>query len=67
MPIDNDELFRKMEIIETLKNKPTSLELVITGRYLHPKILKIADLVSEIRQIKHYYRRGITARAGIEY
>ncbi len=46
-----------------LKNK----EIVITGRYAAPEIIRLADLVSEVKEIKHYYRRGIKARRGIEF
>lgn len=55
------------EVFSLIKNIPENLELVLTGRYAHPKILKIADLVSEIKEIKHYYKKGIKARRGIEY
>lgn len=46
---------------------PRELELVITGRNAHPKVIKLADLVSEVREIKHYYRQGVQARRGIEF
>lgn len=54
-------------VTELLKKTPKNLELVLTGRNAHPKILKLADLVSEIKEVKHYYRKGIKARRGIEY
>ena len=49
-----------------LKNKPENLEIIITGRHASEKIIEIADLVSEIKEIKHYYRKGVLARRGIE-
>lgn len=55
------------EIITTLKNKPEEMEIVLTGRNAHPKIIEIAHLVSEIQPVKHYWDIGITARKGIEY
>ncbi len=55
------------EVKKILENAPKSLEIVITGRDAHPEILKLASLVSEIRELKHYYKQGIAARAGIEY
>lgn len=55
------------EVVETLKNKPDEMEIVLTGRNAHPKIVEIAHLVSEIRPIKHYWDTGIAARKGIEY
>lgn len=43
------------------------LEVVLTGRKAHPKLLKIADLVSEIKKKKHYFDKGVKARKGIEF
>jgi len=42
------------------------MELVITGRSAPPEIIKRADLVTEMREIKHYYQNGVQARVGIE-
>ena len=47
-----------------LRSDPT--ELVITGRWAHPKLVQAADLVTEMSEIKHYYRQGVMARTGIE-
>lgn len=55
------------EVVETIKNKPTNMEIVLTGRNAHPKAIEIAHLVSKIEPIKHYWDIGITARQGIEY
>lgn len=55
------------EVVEVLKNKPEEMEIVLTGRNAHPKIIEIAHLVSEIKPIKHYWDTGIVARKGIEY
>jgi len=60
-------LIKVEQISNILKGVPKSLELVITGRYLDPVILELADLVSEIKEVKHYFKKGIKARAGIEY
>ena len=60
-------LVKARQVKGILKDKPKDLEIVITGRGLHPEILKIADLVSDIRELKHYYKKGIPARLGIEY
>ena len=56
-------------VLELIKNKPEKVELVLTGGpKMHPKIKEMADLVTEMRMIKHYYSsKGITARYGIEY
>jgi cob(I)alamin adenosyltransferase len=50
-----------------MKSAPRRTELILTGRYAHPQIIKIADLVSEIKEKKHYYQKGIKARKGIEF
>ena len=55
------------EVIEVLKNKPDEMEIVLTGRNAHPKIIEIAHLVSNIQPIKHYWDTGVAARKGIEY
>ena len=50
-----------------IESRPPRVELVITGRSAPQAILERADLVTEMREVKHYYRRGVTARAGIEF
>jgi len=55
------------EVLQLIKNKPKNVELILTGRYAHPKILELADLVSEIKEVKHPYQKGIQGRRGIEY
>ena len=55
------------EVLKTIKTKPANLELVITGRSAHPKLIKAADLVTEMRKKKHPYDKGLIARKGIEY
>ena len=55
------------EVLEVLKNKPEEMEIVLTGRNAHPKVIEIAHLVSEIKPIKHYWNTGIAARKAIEY
>jgi len=54
------------EIIDIIKSKPGNVELVLTGRKADKKILDAADLVTEMREIKHYYNEGVQARKGIE-
>ncbi|MCG2714072.1 MAG: cob(I)yrinic acid a,c-diamide adenosyltransferase [Candidatus Omnitrophica bacterium] len=54
------------DVLGMIKRTPANIELVLTGRYAPVQIIKIADLVSEINEIKHYYVRGIKARKGIE-
>jgi len=47
--------------------KPEAIELVLTGRDAHPKVIERADLVTEMLAIKHYFDRGVPARKGIEF
>jgi cob(I)alamin adenosyltransferase len=55
------------ELMALIKGTPKDIELVFTGRYAHPKVIQAADLVSRIVEVKHYYKRGIKARRGIEF
>ena len=55
------------EVIDLLRSKPASLHVVLTGRDAHSTIVDIADLVSEIQEIKHPYKQGIKAQQGIEF
>lgn len=59
-------LFEIDSVIEILKNKSPHIEVILTGRYAPAEIIEIADLVTEMKEIKHYYNIGITARVGIE-
>ncbi|MBN1298083.1 MAG: cob(I)yrinic acid a,c-diamide adenosyltransferase [Actinobacteria bacterium] len=59
-------LIRVDEVLEIMSLKPENVELVLTGRKVHPKIIELADLVTEMKEIKHYYQKGIIARPGIE-
>jgi cob(I)alamin adenosyltransferase len=55
------------DVIELIKQKPEKVELILTGRYADEKLIELADLVTEMKEIKHPYRKGISARRGIEY
>ncbi|MEM0096079.1 MAG: cob(I)yrinic acid a,c-diamide adenosyltransferase [Candidatus Bathyarchaeia archaeon] len=55
------------KVLELIKNKPKHVELVLTGRYAPNEIIEAADLVTEMREIKHPYRKGCLARKGIDY
>lgn len=55
------------EVIETLQDASSKLEIIITGRYAPDELIALADLVTEMKAIKHYYEHGIEARKGIEY
>ena len=54
------------EVLEILQEKPRDMELILTGRNAPVDIVKVADLVTEMLQIKHYYVEGVGAREGIE-
>jgi len=60
-------LMQEKMILDFLRDKPSSLEIVLTGRYAPPAISRVAHLVSEIIKIKHPYDEGIGARRGIDY
>jgi len=62
-----NELLKEGDILDLLKNKPRSLELILTGRGATKEIIKMADLVTEMKEIKHPLKKGIKAREGIEY
>jgi cob(I)alamin adenosyltransferase len=53
-------------IIEFIQLKPQHIELVLTGRKASPQLIELADLVTEMKEIKHYYQKGVPARDGIE-
>lgn len=55
------------EVVDLIKNKPKHVELLLTGRDAPPEIVAIADLVTEMKEIKHPYTRGLPPRKGIEY
>jgi len=60
-------LFEIGKVIALLKAKPQKMEIVLTGRYAPPELIRIADLVTEMKEIKHYFNKGINARKGIEF
>lgn len=59
-------LFSVDDLLELIKQKPDDVELIITGRRADPRIIEAADLVTEMKEVKHYYQEGVVARAGIE-
>jgi len=54
------------DILQLIKQKPADVELVLTGRSADERVIAAADLVTEMREIKHYYQQGVLARVGIE-
>jgi len=59
-------LFSADALLTVIEAKPKQVEIIITGRNAHERIIDRADLVTEMRQVKHYYTRGVAARHGIE-
>jgi len=55
------------EVVDLVRRKPKHVELVLTGRYVPPEIVELADLVTEMREVKHPYTKGVPPRKGIEY
>ena len=55
------------KVVQTLKAKPEMLHVILTGRNAHPSITELADLVTEMREVKHPYQKGILAQRGIDY
>ena len=54
------------QVLELINLKPEKTELVLTDRNAHERVIEAADLVTEMREIKHYYNAGVPARTGIE-
>ena len=54
------------EVVSLLESKPPDVELGLTGRNAHERIIAAADLVTEMREVKHYFKAGVRARTGIE-
>lgn len=63
----NLKLINLDEVLELIKNKPKHVELILTGRYAPKEIIEAANLVTEMKKIKHPFNNGYEARKGIEY
>ncbi|MDD2901566.1 MAG: cob(I)yrinic acid a,c-diamide adenosyltransferase [Syntrophales bacterium] len=59
-------LIKLEEVFHLLSDKPKHVEIILTGRYCPKGLLEKADLVTEMKEIKHYYQKGVSARKGIE-
>lgn len=59
-------LFSAQDLLDGIEKRPENMEIVITGRGATPEIIEKADLVTEMKEIKHYYNKGVKARVGIE-
>ncbi len=61
------KLITLKDIVDLIKIKPDAMELVLTGRGAPPALIEMCDLVTEMKEVKHYYSSGVEAREGIEY
>lgn len=59
-------LFSVEDLLAFLRSRPENVEVVLTGRHADPRIIEAADLVTEMKEVKHYYHQGVEARTGIE-
>ncbi|OGP52551.1 MAG: cob(I)yrinic acid a,c-diamide adenosyltransferase [Deltaproteobacteria bacterium RBG_13_52_11] len=59
-------LIHKEEVLKLMDERPSNVELILTGRYAAQEMIERADLVTEMAEIKHYYQRGVQSRVGIE-
>lgn len=60
-------LFTLEELIDVINLRPDNSEIILTGRYAPTELYELADLVTEMKEIKHYYNNGVVARKGIEF
>ena len=63
----NLKLISLEKVLELIKGKPKHVELVLTGRYAPKEVIEAADLVTEMREVKHPFKKGCQAREGIEF
>jgi cob(I)alamin adenosyltransferase len=56
-----------VKVVAALQTKPEQVHIILTGRNAHPSIVEIADTVTEMKQVKHAYEKGVLAQRGIEY
>ena len=62
----NYKLISVDDVLTLIQNKPENVEIVITGRNVDPSVMEAANLVTEMREVKHYFQEGVQAREGIE-
>lgn len=67
MGVLHNKLLTIDEVVQFIKTKPENMELVLTGRNVPPEIMELANLVTEMREVKHYFSEGVPARKGIEF
>lgn len=60
-------LIKSEDVVDMINKRPRNVELVLTGRNCPRTLLRYADIVTEMREVKHPYKKGVKARCGIEY
>ncbi len=55
------------DVLQLLRDKPSEMHIILTGRNAHPKVVELADLVTEMKEIKHPMKKGIPAQQGIDF
>ena len=63
----NLDLVKVEDVLNLIKSKPPGLDLVLTGNYAKDEIIELADLVTEMKEVKHPFQRGIKAKKGIDF
>jgi len=63
----NLDLISVKDVLDLIKSKPQKVDLVLTGNYAKDEVIEIADLVTEMKEIKHPFQRGIKAKKGIDF
>jgi len=60
------KLVTEKQVLEVIDFRPQNIELILTGRYCPPSIMARGDLVTEMKDVRHYYQKGVRSRTGIE-
>ena len=63
----NLNLIKIEDVLSLIKSKPENVDLVLTGNHARPEVIEIADLVTEMKEIKHPFQKGIKAKNGIDF
>lgn len=61
------KLIELEDVLQLLREKPPEMHVILTGRNAHPKVVEMADLVTEMKEVKHPMKRGVPAQQGIDY
>jgi cob(I)alamin adenosyltransferase len=61
------KLIETEEVVDLIRRKPKHVELILTGRYAPSEVVELADLVTEMKEVKHPYTKGVSPRKGIDY